>query len=101
MQAKTGLNAGLFIGRNNIIIGPQRLVVPESLIKIQHALRLDFKVRVARENPTAVLPRPDGVLIQPTPDGSAADAGHQTPAGDFLNQIPTTVTGQREAVLMG
>ena len=34
MQADARLNAGLFIGRNNVIIAAQRLVVPKSLVEI-------------------------------------------------------------------
>jgi len=71
------------------------------LIEVQHAFGFDLKVRVARENPTAMLPGPDGVFLQPAPEGAAADAGHQPPAGDFLDQIPPAVAGQRPAVLVG
>ena len=56
-----------------------------SLIKIEHPLGLYLKISIAMENPTAVLPRPDGVLIQPALEGSSADAGHQLAAGDFPN----------------
>jgi hypothetical protein len=61
-----------------------------SLIKIEHPLGLYLKILIAVENPTAVLPRPDGVLIQPALEGSSADAGYQPAAGDFPDQVLTT-----------
>jgi hypothetical protein len=62
----------------------------KSLIQIEHPLDLDLEISIAMKNPTAVLPRPDGVLIQPALEGSSADAGHQPAAGDFSNQVLTT-----------
>jgi hypothetical protein len=61
-----------------------------SLIKIEHPLGLYLKISIAMENPTTVLPRPDGVLLQPAPEGSSSDAAHQPAAGDFLDQVLTT-----------
>ena len=41
-----------------------------------------------REDPTAVIPGPKGVFVQPTPQRAAAHRGHQTALLDLLNQIP-------------
>ena len=67
--AAPGLDAGLFIGREHKFILAQRLILPDSLIKVQEAAGFGGKIRIARKNPTAVLPRPNGVLVQPAPDG--------------------------------
>src|ERR1035438_183004 len=84
-----------------VVISAQRLPLPLSLIESQHALRLGLKVRVTRENPTAVLPGPDGIFLQPAPEGSTADAGHQTATDNVPDQIPPAVAGEWQAVLMG
>src|ERR1039458_4352483 len=78
MEARPSLDAGLFVGREHKLILAQRLILPDALIKIQEAAGFGGKVWIARKNPAAVLPRPDGILVQPAPDGRIADAGHQS-----------------------
>jgi hypothetical protein len=56
----------------------QRFAAPKALVEIQNAARFKGKVRVAREDPSSMLPRTDGVLVQPSPNGAAADLSDQT-----------------------
>ena len=65
--AAAGLNAGLFIGGDDEFIVLQRLVLPLAGVEIQYAPGLGGEVWVARENPAAVVPGPNGVFMQPAP----------------------------------
>ena len=48
-----------------------------------------------------MLPVANGILIEPAPQGTSADLGHQTAPGHFPNQILAAVTGQRLAAVFG
>src|SRR6266850_1278587 len=97
--AAASLNAGLFIGGDDEFVIFQRPALPLPGVEIQQAAGLGGEVRVAREYPTAVVPRPNGVLIQPAPQRAAADRGNQTALLDLLNQITGARAGQRQTVL--
>ncbi len=87
MPAGSGLNAGFLVGRNDKLIIFQRFTIPEAMVEIEHSSRLESEVRVAREYPTTMLPRADGVFMQPAPEGAATEAGHQARLTHFLDQI--------------
>lgn len=78
MPAGSCLDAGLLVGRDHKLIVLQCLTVPKARVEIQDAARFQGKVRVARENPGSVLPGTEGILVQPSPDGAAADLRDQT-----------------------
>jgi hypothetical protein len=78
MPAAACLNAGLLVGRDHKLIILQRFAAPKALLEIQDAARFKGKVRVAREDPSSMLPRTDGVFMQPSPNGAAADLSDQT-----------------------
>src|SRR5438445_11881790 len=50
--------------------------------KIQNASGLGFEIRIAWDDPAAVLPRTDGVLAQPSPDGGVTDGCRQAASAD-------------------
>ena len=87
MLAAAGLNAALFIGGDHEFIIFQGLFLPLAGVEIQYAPGLGSEVWVAGEYPTAVIPRSNGVLMQPAPQGAAADRGNQTAVLDLLNQV--------------
>ena len=99
--ATAGLNAGLFIGGDHELVILQRPVLPLTGVQIQHALGLGGEVGVTGEDPTAVVPGPNSVFMQPTPQRAAADRGHQTTLLDLLHQIPVAPARQRPTVLGG
>lgn len=78
MPAGSCLDAGLPARRDHQLIVLQCLTVPKARVEIQDAARFQGKVRVARENPGSVLPGTEGILVQPSPDGAAADLRDQT-----------------------
>jgi hypothetical protein len=49
------------------LVVPEQPALPLSGVEIQQATGLGGEVRVAREYPTAVVPRPNCVLMQPAP----------------------------------
>src|ERR1700730_12756437 len=59
--AAASLNAGLFIGGNDEFVILQRSALPLAGIEIQNAPGLGGEVRIAGEDPTAVVPRSNGV----------------------------------------
>jgi len=61
--AATSLNAGLFIGGYYELVILQAPTLPLSGVEIQYAPGLGGEVRVAREYPTAVIPRPNRVFV--------------------------------------
>jgi hypothetical protein len=91
--AAASLNAGLFIGGDDEFVILQRPALPLSGVEIQYTACLGGEVRVTRENPTAVVPRPNGVLMQPAPQSAAAERGNQTALLDLLNQISGAPAG--------
>lgn len=77
MDTQSRLNAGLLVGRDDELVQAQRLALPTPLVKVQYARGLDLELRIARKYPATMLPRPDGIFVQPAPDGAVADAGHK------------------------
>jgi hypothetical protein len=50
-------------------------------------VQLCQRIGVARKDPTAVIPQPNSVLMQPTPNGAATNGSHQTGLTDLPRQI--------------
>ena len=67
MPPSPGLNAGFFVSTDNELIFFERFAVPNPLIEVQNSSGLGDKIWVSRENPAAMLPRLDCVLMQPPP----------------------------------
>ena len=77
MQAMPGLNAGLLIGRDDKFICLEWLPLPLTLVEVQHPASFGGEIRVARENPAAMLPGANRVFMQPPPQGGSAQLCHQ------------------------
>ena len=97
MQPHAGLNAGLFIGAENEIVGAQRMAVPPASIEVEDATGLHRKLRIAREDPGPVLPRANRVFMQPAPDGLVADRGDDAGALGLAQDIRGAQARQRHA----
>jgi hypothetical protein len=61
------LQAGLFVGRQDKLIVLKRLSLPDSFIEIENPAGFFRKARIPRKNPAAVLPRSNGILMEPSP----------------------------------
>lgn len=95
------LNAGFLVGRNNKLIVFERLVFPGALVEIQNASRFAGELRISRKDPSTVLPRPDGIRVQPSPHRNVADGSHQSRLAHLPAEIGHTPAGQRNAVRGG
>jgi hypothetical protein len=73
MDAAPCLNAGLFVGGDDELIGSQGLAGPVAGIQIKDAAGLGGELRVAWEDPAAVIPGPNGILMKPAPDRAAGN----------------------------
>jgi hypothetical protein len=69
--------------------------------KVQETAGFSGEVRIARKNPAAVLPRPDGVLVQPAPDGRIADAGYQSGGNSMAGDLGHAPARQGHFLLTG
>lgn len=98
VPAGSCLDAGLLVGRDHKLIVLQCLAVPKARVEIQDAARFQGKVRVARENPSSVLPGTNGILVQPSPDRAAADLCDQAGARDVLGQVGGAPPRERKAL---
>ena len=83
-----------FFARAGAIAAAQGLVLPATLVEIQYSPSLLLELRIAGENPTAVLPGPDRILVEPTPDGGATDLRDDATGDDFLGQVLATEPGE-------
>ena len=97
MDAQPRLDAGLLVGRDDVLVFAQRLALPAPLVQVQDARGFDLELGIARKEPAAVLPRPDGVLVQPTPHRAVADARHQPRALGLSRHIGHAESRQRQA----
>lgn len=98
MDAASSLNAGLLVGGDHELIGSEGLAIPGAGIQIEDAAGLGGKLWVARKDPTAVIPGPDGILMQPAPDCAAGDGGHQAGLTDLLSDVRRIPMRKRKAV---
>jgi hypothetical protein len=67
LLATASLKARLFVGGNDKIGGAERDSLPQAFLEVQDASRLGGEIWVAGKDPTAVLPRTEGICIQPAP----------------------------------
>ena len=68
--------------------------LPLTGVNIEDTAGLNGEVLVAREYPTAVVPRPDGVLVQPAQERTAVESSGRTAALNMLHQITEAPTGE-------
>ena len=87
MCATTGLHAGLLIGGDDKFVAFEGFVLPRAAIQVEDAVGPDGKIGVARKDPTALIPRANGVLVEPAPDGASRDAGHQAGVADLASDV--------------
>jgi hypothetical protein len=98
MLAASGLDAGLLVGRDDKFIVFEGFTVPGALIQIQDPAGLDGEGRVAGEDPAAVVPGADGVLMEPPPNRAARDSGNQTGIANPTGDVGSIPVGERNAV---
>lgn len=96
----SSLNAGLFIRGDNEVIGAQGSALPNALIEIENQAGLGRKMRIARKNPTAMLPGTKGIAAEPAPQRGAADLRDQALRDHLLADFSDREPGQGYAEAM-
>lgn len=97
MEAASSLNAGLFIGGDDELVLPERLAIPGAGIQAENVAGLDGEARVARKDPSAVIPRANGVLMEPAPNRAAGDGGGQAGLADVPGDVRRIPMRERNA----
>ena len=88
----SGLNTGFFIRGDDELGTMQGFALPDSGVEIENASGFVGEVGIPRKDPTAMLPRTNGVGTEPTPECGAADLGDYALSDHLLADI-----GQGEA----
>ena len=94
MQAVAGLDAGLFVGREHKFILVQWLSLPLVLVEIQDPTRFERELRIPRKNPTAMLPRTNGIFMKPAPERRVTQLGDQATLANLPIQFVQTPAGE-------
>jgi hypothetical protein len=68
MLAAAGLDAGFLVSGDDKFIVFQGLILPAALIQVQDSVRFDGEGGVPGEDPTAVVPGANGVIMEPPPN---------------------------------
>src|SRR5215813_14591811 len=77
MATVAGLDAGLLVGAEDVVLGPQGFALPQARIEVQNRASLVNEVGITRKNPVLVSPRFDGIRIENPPPRAATDRGAQ------------------------
>jgi len=96
LLATASLHAGPFVGGNDKVGREKRNSLPQTFIEVEDASRLGCEIWVAGKDPTAMLPRSKGVVIQPAPQGSAANLSHQALRHHLLLDVGDGESRERE-----
>src|SRR5712692_4232704 len=87
MFADASLDAGLLVGADHELVGFEGFALPLAGVEIEDAPGLGGEVRIAREDPSAVLPGANGVFVEPAPHRLVADRGSDTAAANLAGDV--------------
>lgn len=94
VPAGESLQLGLLIGRNHVLVRSKHGILPYAPVQIEDSGRLGIEIRIARKDPTAVVPGPYGIGRKPAPDGGPGDIGHHPLLDGGLADIVHRQTGK-------
>jgi hypothetical protein len=98
MPPGTSLNTGFLIGTQDKFIVLEVLPVPNPLIEVKDSPSFGGKLRISGKNPGTMLPRLDGVLMQPAPHGTIANCGDKTGLTSVSGDIDSAPTRKRHLI---
>ena len=73
MEADSGLDTGLFVGRENEFIAPEMAALPDSLVEIQDWCCPLEEKWIPRPDPRSLSPRLQSISVEDSPDRRCAD----------------------------
>ena len=92
MATAAGLDTGLLVGAQDMVLGTQGLALPPPRIEVQNRPGLVGKVRIPWKDPVCVPPRFDDIRRENPPHRAATDRCAQRvadPCGDVGQRLPT------------
>ena len=95
------LNTGFLVRAEDELRSMQRFALPDAGIEIEDAPGFAREIGIRWKDPTAVLPRTQGIGTQPTPEGGAADLGNYALSHCLLANIGQGQPRQRQPQAMG
>ena len=101
MDAHAGLDAGLLVSAEHVVVLAERFTFPFPLVEIQDAGGLDGEVRVAGEDPRPVLPGLQGVVSEPAAHRGRRRRGNDAASCRMAGQFRTGRAGQRRSARGG
>lgn len=101
MLAPPSLNAGLLVSGDDKFIAFEGFVSPAAIIQIEDSVGLDGEAGIPGEDPTAVIPRANGVFMKPPPNGAPRDSGDQARIADLAGNVRNVPVGERNAMSGG
>ncbi len=94
-----GLELGLLIGADHVLVLAERAALPLAGVQVQHSGGLDLELGVAGEDPGPVLPRLDRVGRQPPPYRAGRDRLGQATGNDLGSQFRARPPRERHPAL--
>ncbi len=95
-----GLNASLFVGRDNKLVRAQWSAFPNAMVQIEDRAGLGGKIGISREDPASMLPRAKGIATEPTPQRSSTDLCDETLSNHLLSDFLNGKAGQGKSEAM-
>lgn len=101
MTAAAGLDGGLLVAGDDVLVLAQRDTLEPAGVQVQNTLGLDAEVRVADEDPGPVLPGLERILAQPAAHRGRGDGLGDPARGQLGGQLRARPARQRHAGLGG
>jgi DNA-binding CsgD family transcriptional regulator len=97
--ASSGLDRGLLVAAHDEVAGMQWFAFPATLVEVEDRPGLLPELRIAREDPGAVVPGADRVLGEPSPDGHAGDLLDDPAGARLARELLRGSARERHALL--
>jgi hypothetical protein len=94
VAAAAGLDAGLLVAGDDVLVIAERFAVERAGVEVEHAAGFGGEVRVADEDPGLVLPGLDRVVGEDPPDRGRGDRRHEAAGDGLVRQVRAAPPGQ-------
>lgn len=83
----SGLNARLFVGRDDKFVSSQWSTLPNAMVQIEDGAGFGGEIGITRKDPASMLPRPQGIATEPAPQCSSANLRDEALRNDVLPDL--------------
>lgn len=98
LDAAARWNAGFLAGGDDALILSQRLAIPGAGVQVENAAGFGGERWVAWKDPSTVIPGPDGIRMEPTPNRAAGEGGGPAGWTDLPGDVQRAPKRKRNAV---